>query len=69
MILKIFSALAAIGEIFKFFKGAWAMYKQAKTEGWIAEGRELAAKIKNAKSDAERLELLRRLNAHDLSAP
>jgi hypothetical protein len=55
--------------IFKAFFELLALVKQAREEGWLQEGRELAKGIKDAKTDEERRKLVRRLANHTSSAP
>lgn len=56
--------LNAIVEMFGLIRQAIELYQQAKKEGWIDEGRELASKIKNAKTDDERRQLVKDLLKH-----
>lgn len=48
-------------EIVNLFKQAWALYQQAKVEGWIQEGKKIADGITNAKTDEERKALVKKL--------
>lgn len=47
------------------FVGLFRQWKADQEEKSIQEGRELAAQIKEAKTDAERAELLKKLSSHD----
>ena len=59
-------ALKALLDVFLLVKQLLTLYKQAKREGWLDEGRELAKSITEAKTDEERRDLVRRLSQHRL---
>ena len=40
------------------------LYLRAKREGWYLEGRELAKKLTDAKSDEERADLIKSIHSH-----
>lgn len=61
--------LEIVFELVGYIRGAVRLYLQAKREGWIDDGKALVEKIKEAKTDEERRELLRRLVAHDRVLP
>lgn len=56
-------------EIMNLVKQAYALYQQAKLEGWLDEGKALAAKIKGAQTDEERRKLVRDLVGHTGDMP
>lgn len=67
-ILAVFQGIKAFGDTFKevvsLLKQAYDMYKQAKLEGWLQEGKIIATEIKNLQSDTERRELVKKLADH-----
>ena len=65
----VLAAIKAVLEIFNLVKEAVKLYKQAKREGWIQDGREIAKKIKDADSDDKRRELVKDLAKHTRSVP
>jgi len=64
MITKILSVFTVIKEVISLFKGAYKMWRTAKREGWIKDGKELAYRIQNAKDDEARRLLVRKLRDH-----
>ena len=66
---NLLSALAALLEIINLLKGVVLLYRDAKREGWLEEGRELAKAINGAKTNDERKELVRRLADYRKSLP
>lgn len=65
----VIAAIRGLMELVVLLKEALALYKQAKKEGWIQEGREIAARIKGAKTDEERKKLVRELAGHASDTP
>jgi len=67
-ILAFFQRIKGFADMFRevlgFFKQAYELYKQAKLEGWISDGKTIATEIKNLQSDAERRELVKKLADH-----
>lgn len=59
---SLLSAIAALIELINLLKGVVVLYRDAKREGWLEEGRELAKAISGAKTNDERKELVRRLS-------
>lgn len=55
---QVIAALAAIKEIIDVVKSIFKLYKEAKREGWINEGKELTKKVENAKTPQERKKLV-----------
>jgi hypothetical protein len=66
---NVLSALAALLEIINLLKGVVLLYRDAKREGWLEEGRELAKAINGAKTNDERKELVRKLADYRKSLP
>jgi hypothetical protein len=69
MISGILALFKVANEVWAVIKQAVLLYNQAKREGWIEEGKDIAKKIREAKSDAERKELVKRLADHDSGIP
>lgn len=61
---NLIAAIKALMELVLLAKQLVSLYSQAKREGWLEEGRELAKTITEAKTDEERRELVRRLSKH-----
>ena len=66
---NLLSALAALLEIINLLKGVVLLYRDAKREGWLEEGREIAKAINGAKTNDERKELVRKLSDYRKSLP
>lgn len=66
---SLLSAIAALIELINLLKGVVVLYRDAKREGWLEEGRELAKAISGAKTNDERKELVRRLSDYRKSLP
>lgn len=63
-LIAIKDAIATIKEIISAVKAAIALYQQARREGWIQDGREIARKIQAAKTDEERKRLVMDLSRY-----
>lgn len=54
-------AIAAIGTLIKMLMEIIALWNKSRREGWVSDAVDTLTKIKEAKTDAERKELARRL--------
>lgn len=64
MLSTISAALVILKEFFTIGYKLWNLFKEAKRNGWITEGRTLSSYISEAKTDEERAALARRLFNH-----
>lgn len=64
MISKILAAIGTIKEIIDLIKGAFALYKKAKREGWVTEGQEIVRKVNTSKTREERKALAKSIAKH-----
>ncbi len=55
------AAIAAALEIVKLAKDLFVLYRRARREGWLSEATIVLEKVKTAKTDDERRELVREL--------
>lgn len=62
--VQVAAILSALAEIFTLGYKVYFLIKEAKTKGWIKDGRSLIKQIEEAKTDEERAELARRLYSH-----
>lgn len=61
---QIAAIAAVLTEIITLGYKVYGLIKEAKLKGWIQDGRSLSKQISEAKTDAERAELARRLSNH-----
>lgn len=61
---KVVDAIKTIIEALTLLKVISDLVKRAKLEGWIQDGRELAARLERAKTDEERHDLAEARNKH-----
>lgn len=69
MLTQILAILKGFFEVIGLVKEVIGLVRKAKKEGWIQDGRELSHAIKNAKTNEERRELVKRLSDHSSSSP
>jgi hypothetical protein len=60
---QIVEGIKALLELFRLVSGLLSLYAQARREGWLQEGREVAKAIQEAKTDEERKALAKRLSS------
>ena len=61
--------LKMVVEIFNLVKEGVSLYKKARREGWLQEGKEITKSIREAKSDADRKKLVKALAKHTRRTP
>jgi hypothetical protein len=61
---KILAFLASIVEMWTLVKGVIGLYRRAKKEGWLNEGKEVTYAIGKAKTPEKRRDLAKSLAGH-----